>query len=258
MGTQMQHSRRWATNCGPAVLPVALAAFLFGTATSASRAPQAQEQLPALQEVPVKQYRAFRKLHARNEKFNQEAWIEAWTELDGTTFSYEITSERGSDYMRTKVLRTLLSREQELVNAGEAGRAEISSENYDFEEATPGNVEFRYVLLKPRRKDMLLVNGRMVLNAAGTELLRVEGTLAKNPSFWTSNVNVVREFAVIDGVRVPVSVSTIAKVKLAGQAHLDARYEYESVNGKPVDRASAHAVTSAPVSTDAANRQPRF
>ena len=127
-----------------------------------------------------------------------------------------------------------------------------------FEEAPPEDVEFRYVLLKPRRKDMLLVNGRMVLNPAGTELLRVEGTLAKNPSFWTSNVNVVREFAVVDGVRVPVSVSTIAKVKLAGQAHLDVRYEYESINGKPVDRTSAHAVTSAPVSTDAANRQSRF
>jgi len=258
MGTQIQTSRRWITNCGPVALPVALAAFLFSTATSATRAPQAQEQLPALQETPVKQYRAFRKLHASNEKFNQEAWVEAWTELDGNTFRYEITSERGSEYIRNKVLRTMLAREQEVVNKGEAGRAEISPENYQFEEGPAENVEFRYVLLKPKRKDMLLVNGRMVLNPPGTELIRVEGTLAKNPSFWTSNVNVVREFALVDGVRVPVSVSTIAKLKLAGQAHMNVRYEYESINGRAVDRASAHAVTSAPVSTEAANRQSRF
>ena len=65
-------------------------ATLSVTAASASRAPQPQEQLPALQETPLKQYRAFRRMHARNEKFDQEAWIEAWTELDGRRFRYEI------------------------------------------------------------------------------------------------------------------------------------------------------------------------
>ena len=258
MGTQIQTSCRRTPTYAPVALSVAVAALLFSTVTSAGRAPQPQEKLPALDEAPVTQYRAFRKLHAKNEKFNQEAWIEAWTELDGNSFRYDITAERGSDYIRNKVLRTMLSREQELVAKGESGRAEISSENYQFEEAPAPDVQFRYVLLKPKRKDMLLVNGRMVLNPEGTELLRVEGTLAKNPSFWTSNVNVVREFAEVEGVRVPVSVSTIAKLKMAGEAHLNVRYEYESINGRPVDRASAHAVSSAPVSTDAANRQSRF
>jgi hypothetical protein len=202
-----------------------------------------QEQLPALQEAPLKQYRAFRQMHAKNAKFNQEAWIEAWTELDGTTFRYEITSERGTDYIKDKVLKALLAREQELVSKGESGRAEISAENYLFEESAqePG---FRYVQLKPKRKDMLLVNGRMVLNSEGTELLRVEGTLAKNPSFWTSTVNIVREFAMLDGVRVPVSTETVAKLKFAGQAHMEVRYQYETVNGRRVDVASAHGTAS--------------
>lgn len=202
------------------------------------------DPLPALQETPLTQYRAFRKMHARNEKFGQEAWIEAWTELNGTNFTYEITTERGSEYIRNKVLKTMLIREQELVNRGDAARAEISPENYAFEESTGAQDGFRYVLLKPRRKDMLLVNGRMVLNPEGTELLRVEGTLAKNPSFWTSSVNVVREFAVVDGVRVPVTTATVARLKLAGQAHLDVRYEYETVNQRRVDVSSAHRVSN--------------
>jgi hypothetical protein len=208
---------------------LASAALCAATDTAAR-----QEPLPALQEAPLKQYRAFRKMHAKNARFNQEAWIEAWTELNGTTFTYEITSERGSDYIRDKVLKTLLAREQELVVKGEAGRAEICGANYLFEESEPQDDTFRYVLLKPRRKDILLVDGRMVLNSAGTQLLRVEGTLAKNPSFWTSSVNIVREFAHFDGVRVPVATATIAKLKFAGQAHMDVSYEYESVNGRPV------------------------
>jgi hypothetical protein len=177
-------------------------------------------------------------MHAKNEKFNQEAWIDAWTELDEGAFTFEITNERGSEYIRTKVLRTLLTREQELVNNGEAGRADITHENYQFGEPTAEPDGFRYVPLKPKRKDVLLVNGRMVLNPDGTALLRVEGTLAKNPSFWTSHVNIVREFATVDGVRVPVATATIAKLKLAGEAQMDVRYEYESVNGRQVDAAA--------------------
>jgi hypothetical protein len=193
-------------------------------------------------------------MHARNEKFGQEAWIEAWTELDGTSFRFDITMERGSDYIRSKILRPLLTREQELVVRGEAGRAEISDDNYLFEESATRETGFRYVLLKARRKDMLLVNGRMVLNPSGTELLRVEGTLAKNPSFWTSNVSVVRDFAVVDGVRVPVSTETVARIKLAGQAHMDVRYQYASINGRPVAGTSDHRVSIEPAGTDAPHR----
>jgi hypothetical protein len=253
MGTRIHFCRRRLARPEAALMAVTLAALAFSTTPAAGRAQPAQDQLAALQEAPLTKYRAFRKMHAKNEKFGQEAWLEAWTELDGTSFRFEITTERGSDYIRNKVLRALLTREQELVTKGEAGRAEISEDNYTFEESAAQETGFRYVLLKPRRKDMLLVNGRMVLNTEGTELLRVEGTLAKNPSFWTSNVTVVRDFAVVGGVRVPVSTETVAKLKLAGQAHMDVRYEYESINGRTVDVASAHRVSNTPVGTDACN-----
>jgi hypothetical protein len=216
------------------MLAVATALILSTTGPAASRAEQAPDQLAALQDPPLTQYRALRRMHARHERFNQEAWVEAWTELNGQTFRYEITSERGSDYIRNRVLKALLSREQEIVASGEAGRAEISPENYQFEEPDAQNGEFRYVLLKPKRKDILLVSGRMVLNPDGTELFRVEGTLSKNPSFWTSHVSVIREFARLDGIRVPVSTETIARLRFAGQARLDVRCEYVTVNGRPV------------------------
>lgn len=220
-----------------AVVLATLAAVLMGAAAPITGRAAAQPAQPALQETPLTQYRAFRRMHAKNERFNQEGWIDAWTELDGGEFKYEIATERGSEYIRNKVLRTLLTREQELVNNGEAGRAEISHDNYSFQDAAGNSDGFRYVLLKPKRKDVLLVDGRMVLNPEGTALLRVEGTLAKNPSFWTSTVNIVREFATVDGVRVPVTTATVAKLKFAGEAQLDVRYEYQSVNGRPVDAA---------------------
>jgi hypothetical protein len=92
---------------------------------------------------------------------------------------------------------------------------------------------------------MLLVNGRMVLNPDGTELRRVEGRLAKNPSFWTSLVDVVREFARIDGVRVPISTETTARLKFAGTARMDVRYLYESINGRAVSPAPGQVAEAA-------------
>ena len=229
------------TNPRPAIRTIAIAILAVSSTVPMVGQPREstpQCQLPALQDPPVTQYRALRRMHARNERFNQEAWLDAWTELQGQTFRYEITSERGSDYIRTKVLKALLLHEQEIVAKGEAGRADFSLDNYQFEDI-PQQGDIRYILLKPKRKDMLLVNGRLAVNPEGTEIFRVEGTLSKNPSFWTSLVTVVREFARLDGVRVPVSTETVAKLRFAGQAHLDVRYEYETVNGRPVGLASA-------------------
>jgi hypothetical protein len=187
-----------------------------------------------LQDPPLKQYRAFRRMHAVSEKFNQEAWLDCWTEFDDRGFRYEVVNERGSDYIREKILRALLKREQELIAQGQADRADLSTANYEFVEPSAQGEGERYVLLKPKRKDILLVDGRMVLNGDGTELLRVEGRLAKNPSFWTSLVNVIRQFVRLDGIRVPISTESVAKVKFAGTSRMDVRYEYETINGRPV------------------------
>ena len=202
------------------------------------------ERFLAARDEPVTQYRAYRRMHSRSERFNQEAWLEAWTELDRNGFRYTIVSEKGSDYVRNKVLKAVLKREQELVNGGDCSRSEITADNYHFS-AGPGSDGERQVILKPKRKDVLLVDGRMILSQDGTDLLRVEGRLSKNPSFWTSLVNVIRHYARLDGIRVPVSTESVAKVKLAGLSKLEVHYEYETINGRPVSAAAAASQVAA-------------
>ena len=217
---------------GAAVLP---ASEDTRESSGAARLLAADEQLTS--------YRAFRRMHAKSERFNQEGWLDAWTEFDGTGFRYTIVSERGSDYVRNKVLKAVLKREQEIVADG-PDKAALTEENYSFSEDAQAD-GVRYVGLKPKRKDVMLVEGRMVLSPDGADLLRVEGRLAKNPSFWTSLVNVIRHFAKVDGVRVPVSTESVAKVKFAGQSRLEVVYEYESINGRPVSVAARQILASA-------------
>jgi hypothetical protein len=190
---------------------------------------------PSRAEEPLREYRALRRMHAWNEKFNHEAWMDVWTELKAGRFNFEVVSERGSEVIRTKVLHALLNREQETINQGDSNKAELTPENYDFGQAGRDTDGSRYVEIKPRRKDSLLVDGRMVLTPDGGQLLRVEGRLAKNPSFWTSLVNIVRRYARLGGVQVPVSTESTAKIKFAGTAQLQVSYEYQTVNGRSVN-----------------------
>lgn len=179
------------------------------------------------------EYRALRRMHASTEKAKHEAWLEAWTELKDGRFSYQIVSERGSEAVRGKVLRAMLEREEELVNSGNMMKGDLTAANYEFSEPGRDADGTRVVQLKPKRNDPLLVEGRAVLNDGG-DLVRVEGRLSKNPSFWTSLVNIVRRYARVGGVRVPVATETTAKVKFVGTSQLEVLYEYESVNGRAV------------------------
>ena len=171
-------------------------------------------------------------MHALSEKFNHEGWMDAWTEFDSGGFRYQIVAERGSDTVRNKVLRALLHREQELIANGDFGRGDLTPDNYEFGAETAGP-EVRYIAITPKRKDAMLIDGRMVVSADG-ELLRVEGLLAKNPSFWMSQVRIVRHYARVDGVRVLIATESVAKVKLAGLSRLNVRYEYHTINQRPV------------------------
>ena len=228
----------------PFVWVASFTLLLSAAAPAADTAPTTAERSAAVREEPLRQYRAYRRLHARSERFDQEGWLEAWTELDARGFRYEIVRERGSAQVRNRVLKTVLQREQDLIAAGDNARWALTAVNYDFGEAVEEN-GLRYVSLKPKRKDTLLVHGQMVMSPDGEELLRVEGRLAKNPSFWTSLVNIIRHYARLDGVRVPIATESVAKVKLVGTSRLDVQYEYESINGRPVSHAARRLVASA-------------
>lgn len=222
------------------------ATLLLGAAAlpEAAQTPSnGSDHLAPTGEQALRQYRAYRRMHARNDHFDQEAWLEAWTELDERGFRYQIMSETGSDYIRSKVLKAVLKREQELMADGQCGRSDLTPENYEFRDVQQGDGE-KYVTLKPKRKDILLVDGRMVLSEDGRELLRVEGRLSKNPSFWISLVNVIRHYARLDGVRVPIATESTAKVKFAGVSHLDVHYEYETINDRPVSVAARRVVSN--------------
>ena len=183
---------------------------------------------------PLREYRAFRRLEASNDKFNKAAWLEAWTEVDAAGFRYDIVSEGGSAYICNRVLRAALEREKALWNSALSARSNLTTANYDFIGASLDASGLMRVTVKPKRQDELLINGVIILAPDTGDLLRVEGHLAKSPSFWTSRIEVIRTYRRIDGVRVPVHTESIAQVKMAGASSFAVSYEYETINGRHV------------------------
>src|SRR5262249_39086584 len=54
----------------------------------------------ALDDPTPTQCRALRHLEAANDKFGMHAWMDVWTEIDGSGFRYRIVAEEGSDWIR--------------------------------------------------------------------------------------------------------------------------------------------------------------
>lgn len=201
---------------------------------AAQHAPSLQRFL-ARGESPTVAYRALRHLEASNAHFGAKGWMDVWTEFDEARgLRYQIVAEGGNSYIRRKVLLAALDGEQKMWSAREPQRASLTPDNYSFEEAQPVPEGLHSVAIKPRRKDVLLVEGSIFLEPDDGELRRIEGKLSKPPSFWTRRVEIVRRYDRMAGVRVPISIESVAHVLIAGRSTFSMTYEYETVNGQHV------------------------
>ena len=228
------HTRRFRTSAFIA------GALVIGLRTAQSTgAPQAHdvaaaravEQFLARPRV-AHDYTAARRLEATGSGLR--AWLDAHTDYSlAAGLQYEVTAEGGSGYIRSRVLVSLLNEEQQLISQGHEHTVALTTDNYRFAAETMNEEGLATVSLWPLRKDRALIAGRMFLTPAG-ELRRVEGRLARNPSFWVTRVDIVRSYQPIHGVLMPVLLETRARLRLLGAAELRMTYRYSSIDEVPV------------------------
>jgi hypothetical protein len=192
------------------------------------------ERFFALADPTPNEVRALRHLEASNDHFDKTAWMDVWTEADRSGFRYRIVGEGGSDYIRSRVFRATLKTEGEMWASGAPERAGFTHDNYIFEDRGAQPDGLVSLQVKPRRKDLLFVDGSIFLNPDDGDLVRLEGRLSKTPSFWTRRVEIVRWFRRFAGFRMPVAVESVANVLIAGRSTFRMTYEYESINGHHV------------------------
>lgn len=177
-------------------------------------------------------YRAVRHMEAENG--SRSGWLEAVTEYSPETgLQYRITAEGGSGYIRNNVLRAVLEGERDAIAKGATARSSIDPSNYSFEASGVNENGLAHIRLTPKRKDHVLVSGSMFLETLDGGLVRLEGRLAKSPSFWIKDVDIVRSYERVGSAVVPVALESKANLRLLGQATLRMTYTYTEIDGQP-------------------------
>jgi hypothetical protein len=202
------------------------------------------ERFLARQDEPLTSYSGTRCLAASNERFKATGSMQVAVTLTSERgLEWTVIHEEGSGYIRNKVLRKALEGEREMIAKGEPMRASLSPDNYEIalhaasDDASAGELGTVRLLLTPRRRDVLLVRGSVLITDPEADLLQVQGQLAKTPSWWTTRVDVVRTYGRIAGVRVPVELSSTAQVRIAGRSQFRMTSAFERVNGRPTGTA---------------------
>jgi hypothetical protein len=215
--------------------------LLGGTAPAADRVDSPLSRAAILSRIsgpddkPLVQYRALRHLSASTRGGKISATLDAWTTLDRDgRFTFEIVSESGSPLIRRRVLRAALEAEQQSQTTEAREQAALTAANYEFLEMRRDAGHLMQIGIRPKRKHVMLVDGTLFLEEETADLVRIEGELPKRPSIWTRRVQVVREYKRIDGIHVPVAMTSTADVLVVGQSHFSMTYDYAEINSQQV------------------------
>lgn len=175
--------------------------------------------------------RATRDLRAGTLSGKHEGWMRVeTTQTPGGAFSWTVLAEGGSDRTREKIFLAVLETEAQSWREGDRDAAALTPANYTFTplDASDGHVKIR---LTPKRQDKHLIDGILTVSRDGYPV-RLEGKLAKSPSFWVKSVRVVKEYGRFAGVALPTVLETTADVRMVGKSTFTMRYDYREVNGR--------------------------
>ena len=131
---------------------------------------------------------------------------------------FRIIDSRGSD-RGEKVVRKILEHEAQAEKLDPSPTG-ITRDNYDFSLA--GRQFFEgvncYILnLKPKRQEPSLIDGQAWIDPDTYALRKIEGKMAKSPSWWVKDVNLVVNFGDIAGIWMQTASQAIADVRVIGK-----------------------------------------
>ena len=178
----------------------------------------------------LREYEARRLFQASNRRFKMDSTMEVQT-LFHWPYSLQSTVIRheGSSFIKEHVFEKILAAETELASSDQA---DIIPKNYDFTFLGKDICEERpcwRLALKPKRKDKYLIEGQVWIDASDFGIARVEGSPAKRPSFWLSNVNIDKRMRRIEGVWLTYRIDSSSDIRLAGNFKMQIEYSYDKV-----------------------------
>jgi hypothetical protein len=180
-------------------------------------------------------YTAKRRYSLENKRVNKRAEIlvqVTCTSAGSRTFA--VLSESGSSIIRSRVIRKMIDAEAEASQQDGRERNRIVPANYDFRltgrEVTDGRLA--HVLeIVPKTQNRFLIRGRIWVDAEEYAITRIEGTPAKNPSFWTRSIRIVHRYGKTGPFWLPIMNQSHAEARIFGSTEVTIDYFDYLLNG---------------------------
>jgi outer membrane lipoprotein-sorting protein len=198
-------------------------------------------QRDAVRKAQVNGYTATRHYIAVNKQRRAEMLVEiSCTSNNEKTFT--ILSEEGSSAIRKHVFYKMLQEEIEASRRDTSGSTRITPDNYEFQllgkEVMAGRPA--YVLrVTPKNHSKYLINGRIWVDATDYSIVRIEGSPARNPSFWTHDVYFVHTYQKVGPFWFAASTHSMSVIRIFGEAELTIQDSHYTLN--PPDSRTATA-----------------
>jgi hypothetical protein len=167
-------------------------------------------------------YSVMRRYEVVNRNRHAEMLVRLVYTPDGAK-QFSILHEEGSGAIRKHVLHKILEEETLASHRDTREGTRITPANYSFQVVGTELVDSRpaYILeVNPKSKSKYLVRGRIWVDAFDFAIVRVEGSPAENPSFWTKSVHFVRTYRKVGDVWVAATTTSVTDVRIFGAAEL--------------------------------------
>lgn len=167
-------------------------------------------------------YTVLRRYEVMNKHRHAEMLVRVVYTADGGK-QFSILHEEGSGAIRNHVLRKMLEEETNASHRETRESTRIVPGNYSFEMVGPDVVDGRpaYILqVNPRSKSKYLIRGHIWVDATDYAIARIEGSPARNPSFWTKSVHFVHTYRKVGDLWLAASTKSVTDVRIFGTAEL--------------------------------------
>ncbi len=191
----------------------------------------------------LQEYTSNRRYVADNKRFSKHAEVAVREKyVYPGKKQFETVSESGSDYIRRKVINKLIEAEQDATQSENRDQTRISPENYKFEllgaEQQEGHPCF-LIAVTPNQFKKYLMRGRIWVHQEDFAIVRMEGSPAKNPSFWTRKVEFTRRYQKHGPFWLTASIESESELLVAGKSSLKIEYSDYVINQAEGDQKMA-------------------
>jgi hypothetical protein len=190
------------------------------------------------QDRHLAEYTATRRFYAVNPRFKLDATLYVETSYrQPETLESKILHNEGSKLIRERVFEKILEAEAETHTRRAKHDIDITPVNYDFRyvgnEYCNGRPCYR-LGVRPKRRDKYSLLGDIWVDSEDFGIVKIHGSPAKRPSFWTQRTDIERSYRRVDGMWLPDRLESDSDIFIGGRSTLLIEYDYSSI--KTVDQ----------------------